>query len=114
MKSAQEEAFEVSSPAEDARVAVGTALGLIELAAEVLEKLPAPERALEAGDPALLRYLKAAETALAWLVGRHEEDTLASPGSSSALGDGQRIYWWTEEETAAHFRAALEELEAER
>ena len=114
MRDAPGEAPDISCPAQDARIAVGTALGLIELAAQVLEKMPAPERALQTGDPALLRYLQAARTALDWLVGQSEDDTLDSPGSSSALGQIQRIYWWSEEETVAHFRAALQGLEAER
>lgn len=95
-------------------MAVGTALGLVELAAQVLEKLPAPEAALETRDPALFRYLQAGETAVGWLVGQGEEDSLEVPGISSALGDGQRIYWWSDEETAIQFHAAVEDLEAER
>lgn len=114
MRDAPRKHLDMTCPVQDARVAVGTAPRLIELAAQVLEKMPAPERALQTGDPALLRYLQAARTALDWLVGQSEEDTLDSPGSSSALGQIQRIYWWTEEETVAHFRAALQGLEAER
>lgn len=101
-------------PPADVRVAAGTALGLLELAAEVLESLPEPGTALEAGDPVQFRYLVAARAARRWLVGRGDGDTLASPGSPSALGDGQRIFSWSAAETALHFREALRRLEGKR
>lgn len=97
----------------EARTHLGTALALLELAAQVLEKLPAPQAGLDAGDPQLFRYLQAAETTLGWLVGQGEEDSLAAPGPASALGDGRRIFDWTDEESLRHFQAALDDLEAD-
>lgn len=95
----------------EARTRLGTALALLELAAQVLEQLPSPKVALDAGDLELFRYLQAAETALGWLVGHGERDSLELPGPSSALGDGRRIFDWTDEEALRHFQAALEDLE---
>jgi len=92
--------------AEEARVRVGTALAVIELAAQVLEELPPPETALPLGDRALYRYLQAAETARGWLVGHEVDDSLEHPGHGSALGDGQRIFGWPEEETERHYQSA--------
>lgn len=91
----------------EARTRVGTALSLLELAAQVLEGLPEPESALEAGDPELFRYLQAGATARGWLVGQGEEDSLECPAASSAFGDGLRVFGWTEEETTHQFQAAL-------
>jgi hypothetical protein len=96
--------------AEEARVRVGTALAVIELASQVLDGVPPPETALPSGDRELFRYLQAAETARGWLVGHDAADGVDRPGRSSALGGGQRIYEWGEEETERHFRSALEEL----
>lgn len=96
-------------PAEDARIRVGTALSLLELAAQVLEELPPPETALPLGDRALFRYLQAAETAKSWLVGHEARDSVDSPGNESALGGGQRIYAWDDDETERHFVAALQD-----
>lgn len=95
--------------AEDARIRVGTALSLIELAAQVLEEVPSPETAFPLGDRELFRYLQAAETARSWLVGHEARDSVDRPGGSSALGDGQRIYRWSEEETELHFREAMKD-----
>lgn len=95
--------------AEDARVRVGTALALLELAAQVLEGLPEPEVALSLGDRELFRYLEAAETAESWLVGHEAGDSVDRPARGSALGDGQRIYQWSEEETERHFLAASQD-----
>jgi len=92
---------------EDARNRVGVALALLELAAEVLEKVPAPETALPRGDRERFRYLQAAESARSWLVGHRREDSGEHPGVDSALGDGLRIYGWDEEETERHFASAL-------
>lgn len=96
--------------AQEARTRLGTALALLEVAAQALELLPPPEAALEAGDRELFRYLQAAETALGWVVGQGEGDCLDAPGPESALGDGQRIFDWTDEESLRHFQAALEDL----
>ena len=93
--------------AEEARIGVGTALSLLELAAQVLEKLPAPEAAFPPGDRELFRYLQAAETAQSWLVGQEVGDSVDRPGKESALGGGQRIYYWSEPETERHFLAAM-------
>lgn len=93
--------------AEDARVRVGTALSLLELAAQVLENLPPPETAFRLGDRELYRYLEAAETAASWLVGHEPGDSVDRPARGSALGDGQRIYEWSDEETEQHFLAAI-------
>jgi hypothetical protein len=95
--------------AEEARVRVGTALAVIELAAQVLHELAPPEVALRLDDRALYRYLQAAETARGWLVGHEAGDSLEQPGSSSALGDGLRIYEWSEEETEKHFLSAFQD-----
>jgi hypothetical protein len=95
--------------AEEARIRVGTALSVIELAAQVLHELPPVDAALRLGDRTLFRYLQAAETAACWLVGQEAGDSVERPGPSSALGDGQRIYEWSEEETERHFRSALKD-----
>lgn len=92
---------------EEARTRVGTALALLELAAQVLEELPPPEAAFPLGDRELYRYLQAAETAEAWLVGLDPGDSLDHPGPASALGDGRRIYEWDDEETERHFESAV-------
>lgn len=97
----------------EARSHLATAVALVEVAARMLEKLPAPGAAVEAEDPELFRYLQSAETALGWLVGHGERETLETPGPSSALGDGRRIFDWTSEEALRHFQAALEDLEAD-
>lgn len=94
---------------EDARIRVGTALALLELAAQVLEEVPPPDKAFPLGDRELYRYLQAAETARSWLVGHEVGDTVDRPGRGSALGDGQRIYRWSKEETERHFENALRE-----
>lgn len=94
---------------EDIRIRVGTALALLELAAEVLEKVPPPETALPLGDRERYQYLQAAETARWWLVGQEAGDCVDRPARESALGEGQRIYRWTEEETNRHFENALRE-----
>jgi hypothetical protein len=93
--------------AEEARVRVGTALAVIELAAQVLEELPPPEIAFRLEDRQLYRYLQAAETAACWLVGQEAGDSPDHPGCSSALGDGRRIYEWSEEEAERHFQSAF-------
>lgn len=95
--------------AEEARVRVGTALALLELAAQVFEELPPLEVAFRLGDRKLYRYLQAAETAESWLVGLAPHDSVDHPGPGSALGDGQRIYEWDEEETERHFENAIRE-----
>lgn len=95
--------------AHDARVQVGTALALIELAAQVLDKVPPPETAFASDDRVLFRYLQAAETARGWLVGHEPGDSVDHPGRGSALGDGERIYGWSDEETERHFQTALGE-----
>jgi hypothetical protein len=94
-------------PAEDARIRAGTAIGLIELAAQVLENVPPPEVALPLGDRALYRYLQAAQAAASCLVGHGAGDGVDRPAPGSALGDGKRIYEWSEEETEEQFLAAL-------
>lgn len=93
--------------AEEARVRVGTAIGLLEVAAQVLEKVPRPEVALPLGDRALYRSLQAGEAAQAWLVGHEAGASVDNPSRGSALGDGRRIYEWSEEETEKHFQSAL-------
>lgn len=93
--------------AEEARIRVGTALAMIELAAQVLEELPPPEAALQLEDRELYRNLLAGEKANHALVGRRGDETLERPGPGSALGEGQRIYEWSDEETARAFEAAL-------
>jgi len=93
--------------AETARVQFGVALSLVELAAQVLQPLPAPELALRRGDRELYRALQGAETVSSWLVGHQEGDSVDHPGRGSALGDGQRIYGWSDEETARQFESAL-------
>lgn len=92
---------------EEARIRVGTALALIELAAQVLEEVPPPETAFSLGDRELFRYLQAAETARSSLVGHELGDSVDSPGRESALGGGQRIYAWDDEETERHFVEAM-------
>jgi hypothetical protein len=94
---------------EEARVRAGTALAVLELAGQLLEELPPPETALALGDRELYRYLQAAETARGWLVGHEAGDSLDRPGPGSALGDGQRIYDWSEEETERHFLSAFQD-----
>lgn len=94
--------------AEEARVRVGTALAVLELAGQILEELPSPEAAFPLEDRALFRFLQAAETARGWLVGLEAGDSLDYPGRHSALGDGQRIYRWDDEETERHYQTALE------
>jgi hypothetical protein len=93
--------------AEEARVRVGTALAVIEVAAQILHELPPVDVAFRLGDRTLYRYLQAAETASCWLVGQEAGDSVERPGPSSAFGDGQRIYEWSEEETERHFQSAL-------
>jgi hypothetical protein len=83
--------------AEEARTRVGITLSLLELAAQVLEKVPPPETALPVGDRELFRYLQAAEAARVWLVGHEEGDAV----------DRTRTYAWDGEETERHFLAAL-------
>jgi hypothetical protein len=82
---------------------------VIELAAQLIDELPPPEAAFPLGDRALLRYLQAAETARGWLVGHEAGDSLEHPGRGSALGDGQRIYGWTDEETERHYQSGYED-----
>jgi hypothetical protein len=93
--------------AEEARIRVGTALAVIELAAQVLDELPLPEVAFRLDDRELYRYLQAGETARGWLVGHEECDSLERPGRGCALGDGQRIYEWNGEEAERHFLSAF-------
>jgi hypothetical protein len=100
--------------AEEARIRVGTALAVIELAAQVLHELPPVEATLRLGDRTLFRYLQAAETAACWLVGQEAGDSVERPGPSSALGDGERIYAWSEEETERHFQSALNDWRERR
>jgi len=94
---------------EDARIRVGTALALLELAGQILEKAPPPESALPLGDRRLYRYLQAAETARWWLVGQEPGDCVDRPSRESALGGGQRIYRWSDEEAERHFETSLSE-----
>jgi hypothetical protein len=98
-----------SFTAEEARIRVGTALSLLELAAQVLDELPPPETAFPPGDRQLHRYLAAAEAAKCWLVGHEVGDSVDRPGRPSALGDGQRTYEWSEEEAERHFREAMQD-----
>ncbi len=100
--------------AEDARTRVGIALSLLELAAEVLDKVPPPETALSRGDRELYRYLQAAEAAKSWLLGHGSEDGVECPGVDSALGDGLRIFGWDDEETERHFDSALRDWGEQR
>ncbi|MFP3942076.1 MAG: hypothetical protein ACLF0P_17415 [Thermoanaerobaculia bacterium] len=100
--------------AEEARIRVGTALALIELAAQVLEELPPPEAALRLGDRELYRYLHAGEAASHALVGRRADETLERPAAGSALGEGLRIYEWSEGETGREFARALRGWKAGR
>ncbi|MFP3941627.1 MAG: hypothetical protein ACLF0P_15120, partial [Thermoanaerobaculia bacterium] len=93
--------------AEDARIRVGTALALLELAAEVFAELPPPEAALRLGDRELYRYLHAGQRANAWLVGQEPGDALERPNPGSALGEGESIYQWTEAEVERAFTAAV-------
>ena len=92
---------------EETRIRVGTALALLELAAQVLDELPPADTAFPEGDRELYRYLQAAEAAESWLVGLDPGDSVDRPGAGSALGDGRRIYEWSAEETERHFEAAL-------
>ena len=94
---------------EEAHTLVGTALALLELAGQLLEKAPPPETALPFGDRKLYRYLQAAETARLLLVGQEPGDCLDRPGTDSALGAGQRIYEWSEEQAERHFESAVRE-----
>jgi len=103
-----------ATTAEEARVRVGTALAVLELAGQLLEELPPPEAAFPLGDRALYRYLQAAETARGWLVGHEAGKSLDDPGPSSALGDGQRIYRWSEEEAERHFLSAFQDWSESR
>jgi hypothetical protein len=93
--------------AEDARAAVGTALALLDVVAEVLDKVPAPEAAFPQGDRELYRYLQAGEAARSWIVGHGIGDSVDCPAVGSALGDGLRIYGWDEAETERRFAAAI-------
>ena len=93
--------------AEDARIRVGTALALLELAAQVLEHVPAPETAFPRADRELFHYLQAAEAARTWLVGHEAGDGVDRPAAGSALGDGTRTYAWGPDETEQHFAAAI-------
>jgi len=93
--------------AEAVRIRVSLALGLVELAAQVLEELPSPEAALAAGERDLFRYLQAGESARGWLVGHEEGASVDRPAPESALGDGLRVLRWSDEETERHFVAAL-------
>jgi hypothetical protein len=92
MSPCEAESSPLTLSAHPARIRVGTALALLELAAQVLEELPPPETAFPLGDPELYRYLQAAETARSWLVGHEVGDCVDRPGRASALGDGRRIY----------------------
>ncbi len=94
---------------ERARTRVGLALSLVELAGQVLAELPGPDLAFRHGDPELFRYLQAAETMTAWLVGPGPGDSLDCPGPESALGDGIRIFEWGAEEAERHFQSACRE-----
>lgn len=107
MRTCDADRTESRSAAEDARVRVGTALSLLELAAQVLEKVPPPETAFPLGDRDLYRYLQAAESARSWLVGHEAGASVDTPTRGSALGDGKRIYAWNEEETERHFLDAI-------
>lgn len=93
--------------AEDARIRVGTALALLEVAAQVFEDLPEPEVAFPRGDRELYRSLQAAETARAWVVGHQAGDGVGRPGRGSALGDGRRIFEWNEAETGRQYESAM-------
>ncbi len=95
--------------AEDARTRVGVALSLLELAAEVLEKVLPPETALPLGDRELFQYLQAAEAARVFLVGAEEGDSASRPARGSALGEGCRVYTWDEAEAERHFAAAVDD-----
>ncbi len=97
--------------AEDARTRVGVALSLVELAAQVLEKVPSSERAFHQQDPELFHWFHAAEAMRWWLVGREEGDGVERLGRESALGDGVRIFEWSEEEAERRFRIALDDRE---
>jgi hypothetical protein len=92
---------------EQVRIRVGTAVSLLELAAQVLEDLPPPEAAFPLGDRELYRHLQAAKAAAAWLVGHEAGAGVVHPARGSALGDGRRIYEWSEDETEQHFLAAI-------
>lgn len=97
---------------EGARVQVSTAITLVELAAEVLAKIPAPEVALRLGHRELFRVYQTAETMKGWLVGHGAAASGKEPEPGSALGDGRRIRSWTLGELDRHYFAALEDLEA--
>ncbi|HSL83654.1 MAG TPA: hypothetical protein VLF66_12840 [Thermoanaerobaculia bacterium] len=92
---------------EEVRVRVGTALAVLELAAQVLDAVPPPETAFPLGDRKRYRYLLAAEAARLLLVGQGAGDSVDRPGTDSALGAGQRIYEWSDEQTERHFENAL-------
>lgn len=94
---------------EEVRTLVGTGLALLELGVQLLEKAPPPETALPLADRERFRYLQAAETARLLLVGQEPGDCVDRPGADSALGAGQRIYEWSEEQTERHFQTALRE-----
>jgi len=96
-----------ATTAEEARTRVGTALALLELAAQVLEDVPAPETAFPRGDRELYRYLQAAASARIWLVGRDAGDGVEQPAPGSALGAGTKTYGWDPEETERNFLAAI-------
>ncbi len=100
--------------AEDAQVRVGTALALLELAAQVLEHVPPPKTALDLGDREFFRYLQAAEAARAWLVGQEEGAGVERPAPGSVLGDAPKVYAWDEAETEQHFTAALRDRNVPR
>ena len=95
--------------AEEARIRVGTALSLLELAAQVLDSVRPPEAAFPLGDRELYRYLQAAEAARSWLVGHEAGASVDRPARGSVLGDGKRIYEWSEEETERHFLHAIQD-----
>ncbi|HSL83426.1 MAG TPA: hypothetical protein VLF66_11665 [Thermoanaerobaculia bacterium] len=99
---------------EDLRVRIGMALGFLEMAAYILEKAPAPETALPLGDRQRYRYLLAAQTARLLLLGQEAGDCVDRPARDSALGAGQRIYEWNEEQTERHFENALRDWSEDR
>ncbi len=100
--------------AEEARVRVGTALALLDVVAEMLDKVPPPETALSLGDPELFRYLQAAEGARSWIVGHEIGNSVDCPAGGSALGDGLTVFAWDDEETERHFASALRDRDAGR
>lgn len=95
---------------EGARVQIRTAITVLELAAEALAKLPAPQVALRLGHRELFRYYQTAETMMGWLVGHGATASVKEPEPGSALGDGRRICSWTPGELDRHYCAALEDL----